>query len=616
MFTNIFFLYLLSYITSSLISSNIFDYSHTKGEPLNILAGSLTSLRAIIPFEYPKLKICHSNKLIKEEDTLGEILTGEKFYTTGYMAHTNKNEYCQSLCYNNFTTNQTEIIKKLIRRQYRTNWVLDKLPAGLMYYDPILNSSKVRHFHGVPLGFINANDYYIYNHFQFHILLNKIDKDRYNIVGFHILPMSIKHNQSNPICNKNNSIAYNNFKLPLQSLNDTDILFTYDVIFEYSDITLASRWDHYNTSRRSIHWTGIVICEIIVICVTLTVICVLRKNLNNDITSYNFRVSQLEDIQEYDWKQVSGDVFRPPSKNILLLSAILGTGMQLLTMFTITLFLGVLGFYKPEKRTNIINIGILLYCISGIVGGYISAKFYRFYGGINWMKSACFTSMFFPGMLIGGYLIVNCVLSYEKSNAAVNFSDILSLFVLWIFCTFPLILFGSFFGFKSNKLTPPFEANKIPSIIPEKPWYLHYKYITFLTGLVGFATIFIELNYVMAALWRHQIYFIGAFLWISFLLFIIVVGEMTILVVYFNLCYGDYNWWWKSFIVGGSPVIYFILYSIVYFFYLGLENLSAVIVYFGMMALISTMAMIICGTVSVFFCLIFIYWIYSKIAED
>ena len=73
-------------------------------------------------------------------------------------------------------------------------------------------------------------------------------------------------------------------------------------------------------------------------------------------------------------------------------------------------------------------------------------------------------------MLIGGYLIVNCLLIYEKSNAAVNFIDILSLFVLWIFCTFPLILLGSFFGFKSNKINLPFEINKIPNIIPEKPW--------------------------------------------------------------------------------------------------------------------------------------------------
>ena len=218
--------------------------------------------------------------------------------------------------------------------------------------------------------------------------------------------------------------------------------------------------------------------------------------------------------------------------------------------------------------------------------------------------------------LIFGYIIVNIVLIIEKSNAAVNFSDIISLFFLWIFCTFPLILIGSFFGYKSNKINMPFTFNKIPSIIPPKPWYLHYKYITFITGLIGFATIFIEFNYVMAALWRHQIYFLAFYLWISFCLFIIVVGEMTILVVYYNLCYGDYRWWWKSFIIGCSPVIYFILYSIIYFFYLRINSLSGMIVYFGIMGMISSIVTFICGTTSLFFCMGFLNQIYSKIRFD
>jgi transmembrane 9 superfamily protein 2/4 len=224
--------------------------------------------------------------------------------------------------------------------------------------------------------------------------------------------------------------------------------------------------------------------------------------------------------------------------------------------------------------------------------------------------------MLFPGTLLFGYLIINIVLIIEKSNAAVNFSDIISLFILWICCTFPLILIGSFFGYKSNQINIPCEINKIPSFIPEKPWYLHYRYITFVTGLIGFATIFIELNYVMGALWRHQIYFLATFLGISIFLFVLVMGEMSILVVYYNLCYGDYNWWWKSFIIGASPVIYFVLYSIIYFFYLRISTISAMVIYFGIMGMISAMVILICGAVSVFFCMGFLNKIYSEIRID
>ena len=176
---------ILTIIQIYLIKSNsIFDYSHAKGEPLNILAGSLSSRTAIIPFEYTKLNICHSKKVKKAEDTLGEILTGESFYSTEYKANTNKDKFCQSLCYNTFDENQVKVIQKLIKRRYFTNWIVDKLPAGLIIYDKETKTTSLRYTNGIPLGFIQNKEFYIYNHLQFHILLNKIDEDRYNVVGF------------------------------------------------------------------------------------------------------------------------------------------------------------------------------------------------------------------------------------------------------------------------------------------------------------------------------------------------------------------------------------------------------------------------------------------------
>ena len=611
-----FYFLILLYLINFTKSNSIFDYSHAKGEDLEILAGSLSSRRAIIPYGYTKLNICQSRKIISVEDTLGEILTGESYYTTGYKAKTNEDQLCQVLCYNNFSEKNIKIYEKLIKRRYFSNWIVDKMPAGRIVYNQETKQTSLKYFQGIPLGFFIDGKIYIYNHLQFHILLNKIDEDKFNVVGFNVLPMSIKHDKDKPICATELKLLLNNFNKPFQPLEEGNILFTYDVIYEYSDITYATRWDHYKPSKEKIHWAGIYISELLVALVSIFVVIILKKNVKGDIDSYNYRVSQFEEINEYDWKQVSGDVFRPPSINVLLLSSIIGTGSQLLAMFSIILFLGVLGFMNPEKRGNILNLGILFYCFCGLFAGYIASYFYRFWGGESWLRVAIFTSSLFPGTLVIGYIIVNIILTIEKSNAAVNFSDILSLFFLWIFCTFPLILIGSFFGFKSKKLDTPCTINKIPSIIPSKPWYLHYRYITFLTGLIGFSTIFIEFNYIMAALWRHQIYFLAIYLWIVFFLFLIIVGEMTIIVVYFNLCYGDYNWWWKSFIIGSSPVIYFILYSIFYFFYLRITRLSAMVVYFGIMGMISAMVIFICGTVSIFFSLGFLNRIYSKIRID
>ena len=597
-------------------SNSIFDYSHKKGELLNILAGSLSSKRNIIPYGYTKLNICQSKKIFKAEDTLGEILTGESFYTTEYIANTDEDKYCQILCNNNFSAKSISLIKKLVYRKYRTNWIVDKLPAGLITYNKETKKSNLEFFKGIPLGFVNDDTFYIYNHLQFHILLNEIDDKQFNVVGFNIMPMSIKHDKKIPKCVKESKNIMQNLDLSPQPLEEGDILFTYDVIFEYSDITLASRWDYYKTSKSRIHWTSIIISEVIVSFVSIILIMILCQNLKADISLYNYRLSQFEDIKEYDWKQLSGDVFRPPRINILLLSSLLGTGIQLFLMMAATLVFGVFGYVNPEKRKNILNLGILFYCFMGLPGGYFSATYYKLWGGKNWFKVSLITSLIFPGTVLFGYVIVNIILTIEKSNAAVEFLDILSLFILWIFCTFPLILIGSFLGAKSKKIYIPCQINRIPSEIPKKPWYLHYKYVTFITGFIGFATIFIEFNYVMSSLWNHEIYLLATYLWLSFFLFVIVCSEMSIIFVFFNLCRGDYNWWWKSFIMGCSPVIYFVIYSIYYFFYLRISRISAMVVYFGMMGFICSMVFFICGSMAVLFNFTFIKFIYSQIRTD
>ena len=297
----------------------------------------------------------------------------------------------------------------------------------------------------------------------------------------------------------------------------------------------------------------------------------------------------------------------------MLLSSIIGNGFQLFGMLTITLCLGSFGFLNPEKRANLLNIGIIFFCIMGLPGGYVSTKIYQFFKGKFWLLNALLTSIIFPGTLFFGYFFVNIILALEKSSAAVHLSDIISLFVLWVFCTFPLILIGSFLGIKNKAIEAPCKTNAVPSFVPSKPWYLHYKFMTFVTGFISFGTFFIELNYVMGALWKHQIYFLAAFLWISFFLFVVICGEISIIVVFWNLCYGDYNWWWKSFLIGASPVIYFIIFSIYYFFNLQIRRLSAMVVYFGIMGLISSMSLFICGSISVLITFVFIKFIYSKI---
>ena len=596
----------------SIISKGILDYSHEFGSELQIQAGALSSINGIIPFSYEKLKICDIKKVVKAEDTLGEILTGEKIFNTGYVAKTGNNSLCEVLCYNQFDQESSNLIKTLIKSNYFINWYLDKLPAGLINYNKE-NKTTIDYFKGIPLGYMENDKFFIYNHLQFHILINEINDEKFNVVGFNILPISINHNGEKEICAKETKQLLDNFNIEPQPLTQEKILFTYDIIFEKSNNTFALRWDHYKTSNTQIHWIGIFLSQIVIFGLSIIIIMVLVKNINTEVDMYNNQIVNFEFVDYYTWKELSGDVFRAPLKNPMLLSAIIGNGFQLFCMLTITLGLGSFGFLNPEKRANLLNLGIIFFCIMGLPGGFISTKIYQFFKGKYWLLNALLTSVIFPGTLFLGYLFVNIILSIEKSSAAVKLSDILSLFILWIFCTFPLILIGSFLGIKNRPIIAPCKTNPVPSFVPEKPWYLHYKFMTFITGFISFGTFFIELNYVMGALWKHQIYFLAAFLWISLFLFIIICGEISIIVVFWNLCYGDYNWWWKSFLIGASPVIYFVLFSIYYFFNLNLRRISAMIVYFGIMGLISAMSLFICGSMSVLITFVFVKTIYSRI---
>ena len=217
------FLIFLIFIQISLISSSVLDYSHDQGEPLSIQAGALSSRRGIIPYGYTRLKICDSQKVIKAEDTLGEILTGEVLYTTDYIANTNEDSYCQTLCYNNFDEKTVRLIKKLIKRRYFTNWIVDKLPAGLILYNKETKQTSLKYFNGIPLGYIENEVTYIYNHYQFHILLNKVDDERFNVVGFHILPISLKHNGDESKCAKEEKDVLSDLEHEPQPLEDLRI---------------------------------------------------------------------------------------------------------------------------------------------------------------------------------------------------------------------------------------------------------------------------------------------------------------------------------------------------------------------------------------------------------
>ncbi|CAM4617473.1 unnamed protein product [Caretta caretta] len=83
----------------------------------------------------------------------------------------------------------------------------------------------------------------------------------------------------------------------------------------------------------------------------------------------------MEDAQEeFVWKLVHGDVFRPPRKGMLL-SVFLGQGTQLFIMTFI--ILSCLGFLSPANQGALMICGVVLWVLLGTPAGYVSARMYK-----------------------------------------------------------------------------------------------------------------------------------------------------------------------------------------------------------------------------------------------
>lgn len=136
-------------------------------------------------------------------------------------------------------------------------------------------------------------------------------------------------------------------------------------------------------------------------------------------------------------------------------------------------------------------------------------------------------------------------------------------------------------------------------------------------GILPFGAVFIELFFIMSAIWLHQIYYLFGFLVIVLAILFATCAEVTIVMCYFQLCSEDYEWWWRSFLTSGSAGIYLFLYSILYFHTkLEITAFNSILLYFGYMFIISVSFFFLTGTFGFFACFWFTKKIYSSIKVD
>jgi transmembrane 9 superfamily protein 3 len=263
-----------------------------------------------LPFcEGPKRDISHYH------ETLGEALQGVELVFSGldidYKVDGAKSQYCEVT----LTNEKYQAFVYAVKNHYWYQMYIDDLPIW-----------------GI-VGEIEKGDegYYMWTHKKFDLGYN----------GKNIVDVNLTS------------------EVKVQLKPDIKIPFTYEVKWQQSTVKYADRFDKYldpNFFQHRIHWFSIFNSFMMVIFLVGLVSMILMRTLRKDYARYSKEddVDEMErDLgDEYGWKQVHGDVFRPATHPVLF-SALIGSGYQMAFVALCTITIAILGELYTESAASV-----------------------------------------------------------------------------------------------------------------------------------------------------------------------------------------------------------------------------------------------------------------------
>ncbi|TPX61961.1 hypothetical protein PhCBS80983_g00813 [Powellomyces hirtus] len=592
-------------------------HDYKAGEDVPLFVNALSSSDTVLPYDFytDRFQFCRANEIHRKSESLGSILFGDRLQSSAFELKMKQPVPCQPLCgERTYSPEDARFVNQRIRERYRLNWEVDGLPAAMQSLDDA--TQEVYNEIGFLLGDDNKQDEVISlnNHYDITIEYHTNDEQNFRVVGVIVNPYSLKDRTK---CSNSGPPAPEAGVVTLDEEKNTPVTFSYSVKWKESPTPWATRWDNYlRASDPKIHWFSLVNSVVIVLFLTGMVAMILLRALHKDIARYNALEAQEDAQEDFGWKLVHGDVFRPPRYSMLL-AVLVGSGAQLFLMTSVTLGFAVLGFLSPSSRGSLSTVILVFYVLFGSIAGYTSARYYKMFGGEKWKRNVMLTALLVPGTVFAIFLLLNFFLIGAKSSGAVPFGTLFALISMWFLVSAPLCFLGAYFGYKKPKLEHPVRTNQIPRQIPEQPFYLRRIPSIVIGGILPFGAIFIELYFIMASIWDNRVYYVFGFLFLVFVILVLTCSQVTVLMCYFHLCSEDYRWWWRAFLTSGASAFYVFLYGLLFYHTrLTIEDVPSTILYFGYTSIMSILFFLLTGTIGFTACFKFVRKIYGSIKID
>ncbi|XP_073050846.1 transmembrane 9 superfamily member 10-like isoform X2 [Primulina eburnea] len=534
-----------------------------EGDPMQVKVQKLASVKTQLSYFYYSLPYCMPKEIVDHHLSLGEIVQKDLIENSPYQFKMLELQMCRVVCRTTLNDNDAKVLKEAIDGEYRVNMILDDLPLVMLYNRSDMDSFVYQQGFPVGVKMLYAGKmepkYFINNHLTFIVKYHKDEKtDDARIVGFEVKPFSVKHeyegkwNDKIRLTNCDPHTTYNatGKDSPLEIEDEKEIIFTYDVEFQESEIRWVSRWETYVCTVDShIHWFSVFHSFTVFIWLAIPMVSNVVPMMDNDISPYTKLKTQEEAAEvteeETGWTIVRGDVFRPP-KNSDLLCVFAGTGVQCFGMILVTMVSAALGFITPSSRKGLMESLLFVWVFMGMFAGYTSTILSKMFNGTQWKKMALKTS--FPGIVFIIFFIVSAPSWGEESWGAVPFETMFALVLLWSGIFVSLVCVGSYVGFSKPAISNPVKTNRIPREIPKQAWFMNPVFSILIGGIFPFGVVSVELFFIVTSVWTRQFYCILGFLLPVLVFLILICAQISMLLCYYQLCREDYLWWWRSFL--------------------------------------------------------------------